>query len=128
MEDIVAVEVTTSDGHRAYFLTWGRIQHVVDPAPIESLMLKVVHKFAIGGTATSARLCLSLQEAKDAPYFFEAVIAFAHKPIPFGPGYQSWRRRMQRRMREGKEIYFLGPWGAGKDDDGGKIAFGSINL
>lgn len=127
MEDIVAVEVTTSDGHRAYFMTWGRIQDIVDPGPIERLMLKVAHKFAIGGAAESARICKSLQEAKDAPYFYEAVVAFAHKPIPFGPDYANWRRRMQRRMRAGKEIYFLGPWGPG-DDEGSRIAFGSINF
>jgi hypothetical protein len=128
MEDVVAVEVTTSDGHRTYFMTWGRIQHVVDPGPIEHLLLQVAHQFAIGGSPASARLCSSLSEAKDAPYFYEAVIEFAHKPIPFGPDYQNWRRRMQRRMRQGKEIYFMGPWGDSPDQEGGGVAFGSNNF
>jgi hypothetical protein len=89
-------------------------------------MPKVAHKFAIGGTAASARLCDSLQEARDAPYFFEAVIAFAHRPIPFGPGYEAWRRRLLRRMRDGKEICFLGPWGSSDEGNGGKISFGCV--
>ena len=125
MEDVVAVEVTTEDGHRAYFMTWGRIQDAVDPEPIERLMLKVAHRFAIGGVASGARLCDSLQEARDAPYFYEALITFAHQPIPFGPDYAKWRRRVQRRMRDGKEIYFLGPGGRDSGADGGKISFGS---
>ncbi len=128
MEDIIAVEVTTEDGHRAYFMTWGRIQDAVDPEPIERLMLKVADKFALGGVASSARLCDSLREARDAPYFYEALIAFAHQPIPFGPDYAKWRRRLQRRMRNGKDIYFMGPWGSHSEADGGKISFGSDNF
>ena len=34
MDDVVAVELGLGDGEPRYFLTWGRIQNAVDPAPV----------------------------------------------------------------------------------------------
>jgi hypothetical protein len=110
MEDIVAVEVTTDTGAVTYFLTWGRIQDQVDPEPLESLVMSVVGKFATPGTAMSARLCDSLQEASSAPYFFEHYFGFCQQPIPFGKGYDKWRSKMDKLMRAGKEIAGVGPY------------------
>ena len=124
MEDLVAVEVTTNDGHTCYFITWGRIQSAVDPAPLERLIMKVASHFAIGSEPASARLCWSLSDARDAPYFYEALWSFSQKPIPFGPGYEKWRKRMNRRMREGREIYFVGPFAPKTERDEGSISFG----
>ena len=115
MEDLVAVELTTTEGHTCYFITWGRIQSPVDPARLERVILKVAGHFAIGGKPASARLCGSLREARDAPYFYEAVFSFSQRPIPFGPGYEKWRKRMDRRMHKAEEIYFAGPVAAGDD-------------
>ena len=67
MEDIVAVELTTADGHVCYFITWGRIQSRVEPEPIEQLILSVADHFAVRGTPEKARLCWSLQDAREAP-------------------------------------------------------------
>jgi hypothetical protein len=110
MEDVVAVELTTADGHVCYFVTWGRIQSPVEAGPIEELILGVARRFAAPGTPEKARLCPSLRDAREAPYFHEALLSFAHQSIPYGTGYEKWRKRMDRRMRRGQEIYFAGPF------------------
>lgn len=127
MEDIVAVELTTADGHVCYFITWGRIQSRVEPEPIEQLILGVADHFDVRGTPEKARLCWSLQDAREAPYFYEALLYFAQRPIPFGTGYEKWRKRMDRRMHRGHEIYFVGPFKPATGDSGGSIAFGASN-
>jgi hypothetical protein len=113
VEDIVAVEPTTTDGVVCYFVTWGRIQDRVDPEPLERLIMDVASHFAVPGAAASARLCGSLQEAREAPYFYEALFDFSQTKIPFGPGYEKWRARIDKLMRQGKEIYYAGAPEAG---------------
>jgi hypothetical protein len=111
VEDVIAVEVQTDDGRSCYFITWGRIQDRIDPEPVESVILAVARRFATPGKAVSARLCESLQEARDSPLFYEALLSFAHHPIPFGrTSYPKWRRRIDNAMRAGREIYFTGPF------------------
>ena len=107
VEDIVAVEVSTAGGV-VYFVTWGRVQDAVDPEPLEQLILASAPRFAIPGTPVSARLCASLQEARDAFHFYEALFEFAQRPIPFGSDYETWRARTDDLMRQGKEIYYAG--------------------
>jgi hypothetical protein len=108
VEDWVAVEVRSDSGASAYFVTWGRIQHAVDSRPLEELMLRAAHGFATGGPPVSARVCASLQEASTQLYFYEAMLKFAQQPIPYGEGYEAWRRERANAMEEGQEIYFLG--------------------
>jgi hypothetical protein len=111
VEDLVAVELRTKDGQLCYFLTWGRIQDAVDPAPLSELILSVADRFSVPGAPVSARVCGSLQEARGAPLFFEALFEFAQRPIPFGSDYETWRSETDAKMRAGKEIYFAGPVG-----------------
>jgi hypothetical protein len=40
MEDVVAVRVDLVTGESRYFMTWGRIQDVVDPEPLEALVMR----------------------------------------------------------------------------------------
>ena len=110
MDDLVAVEVTTVAGEKCYFLTWGRIQAHVDPKPLEELILSVAHHWALPSEAASARVCDVLAEAREAPLFYEALFTFSQKPIPFGDGYDSWRRETDERMRNFEEIFFAGPF------------------
>ena len=112
MDDWVAVEVKTDSGKSGFFVTWGRIQDAVDPRPLEELTLRVGTRFAIGGTPVSARVCASLREAATQPDFYEALLTFAQKPIPYGEGYDEWRGEMAKRMEEGRDFCFLG---AGSD-------------
>lgn len=79
IDDWVAVEVKTDSGRSAFFVTWGRIQDPVDPRPLEELTLRVATQFSIGGRPLSARVCASLREAASQPYFYEALLTFAHR-------------------------------------------------
>ncbi|HET7486719.1 MAG TPA: hypothetical protein VFJ85_02235 [Acidimicrobiales bacterium] len=88
MENIVAIAVDTDEGKRTYFLTWGRIQDPIDPAPLEAIMLEVARNFRTPGKPQSASVCATLQDAADAPYFYEYFFTFCNKPIPFGRGYK----------------------------------------
>ena len=88
-------------------MTWGRIQHTVEPEHLEQVVMQTASKF-VGPEAASARVCLTLQDARDAPYFFESLIDFGQKRIPSGRRRKRWRRGIDRAMREGKEIYYLG--------------------
>jgi hypothetical protein len=108
MEDIVAVEVELEDGDRCYFLTWGRIQDAVDPEPLERLIFERCRRFDLGGIPVRARLCGTLQEAVDAPYFYEYFFMMGQEKIPFGRRYKRWRREMNKKMLEGKELCHLG--------------------
>jgi hypothetical protein len=109
VEDIVAVEVTT-DGGPCYFLTWGRIQSRVDPEPLEAVIMSVATHFKLPGSPQSARVCGTLQEARDAPYFYEYFFSFCQRPIPFGDDYDTWRQETDARMRAGHEIAAIGPF------------------
>ncbi len=108
MEDVVAVAVRLDDGTERYFITWGRLQHAVDPHPLASLVLRHAHGFALGGTPVGARVCWSLWEARDAPYFYEGLTEFAREPIPDGRRYTKWKTRKIRALEAGKEIYYCG--------------------
>jgi len=108
MEDVVAVEVRLSDGSARYFITWGRIQDSVDPTEVEALVLAFSYGCALGGEPVEATICPTLGSARDAPYFYEAIITFTRSQPKHGESYEKWRRRMDRRMRKGKEIDFLG--------------------
>jgi hypothetical protein len=108
MEDVVAVAVEFDTGSQCFFLTWGRIQDAVDPKPLEAIVLEASRQFDLGGTPIEARICNSLQDAASAPNFYEALFAMSQRPIPFGNGYEEWRRRVDTEMREGKQLWFLG--------------------
>lgn len=110
MEEVVAVAVETTNGP-CYFMTWGRIQHAVDAEPVEAIVLAAAVGFATPGTPVSARLCDSLQEVAQTPLFHELFFGFCNRPIPDGRRYEQWRKRMDARMRSGREISYLGPWG-----------------
>jgi hypothetical protein len=108
MEDIVAVAVKLEDSTERFFLTWGRIQDAVDPVPLAQLVLIQSHRFVLGGIPISARVCTSLQEVAHMPFFYEGFFSFCQRRIPFGSDYQQWRQAMNKRMHQGKELYFLG--------------------
>jgi hypothetical protein len=108
VDDVVAVEVRLEDQQRRYFMTWGRIQAVVDPGPLAELVLRHSQMFDLGGRPVSADVCLTLQAARDAPYFFEALIDFSRQAIPGNGEYEAWRAERAQAMAEGREISYLG--------------------
>src|SRR5438445_8817708 len=109
MDDVVAVAVALDSGDERYFLTWGRIQDPVDPSPLEAIVLEHSRSFSLGGDPVRARLCDSLKEASGERYFHECFFDLCQRQIPFGEAtYQQWRQETDRRMRLGKEIWYLG--------------------
>ena len=108
MEDIVAVAVELESGVERFFLTWGRIQHPVDPEPLEQLLLKLSVDYDLGGKPVKAHVCRSLQDAAHAPYFYEGLFSFCRERIPFGVKYEAWKTEISKKMQAGKEIYYLG--------------------
>lgn len=107
MEDVVAVRVELADGRSCYYLTWGRIQDPVDPKPLESLILRHAQVQLARHRPVEARVT-RLAEASKEPWFFESFFGMAQRQIPFGPGYGDWKKKTRRRMREGRDIWFLG--------------------
>lgn len=65
VDDIVAVEVVLVGGSKRYFLTFGRIQHNVDPAPLTALVLGIANTFPLGGEPVAANVCATIREAAD---------------------------------------------------------------
>jgi len=106
MEDVVAIEATFTDGSKLYCMTWGRVFDPVDPTEL----LAVVQPLIVQPEDDLAKLrvCETLQEASSAPYFFEALIFFGQRSIPFGPGYAEWEYRMRAAVKSGKQVYRLG--------------------
>ena len=108
VDDVVAVEVTTDSGETGYFLTWGRIQSAIESAPLEALALRAAASFSWSGRPVKARVCATLREAADEPYFYEELLALARQPIPFGNEYEEWHNTKAARMEDGKEFHYLG--------------------
>jgi len=108
MEDVVAVRVTLENGRERYVMTWGRIQHPVDPSDLELLVLAFASRQTFGAPAVHAHLCSSLRDAADQPYFFEGLWEFSQTKVPYGRGYARWRKRVDAAMRAGSHIYVLG--------------------
>lgn len=88
-------------------MTWGRIQDAVDPGPVEQIVLERSTGLSLGSEAVRADLCLTLQDARDQPYFFEALFDFSQRKVPHEE-YETWRSEIDRKMRAGKEMYYLG--------------------
>lgn len=108
MEDIVAVAIELTNGQKRYFLTWGRIQDAVENAPLEAIVLEYASKFDLGGAPSRACVCHTLQEAAQQPYFYEHFYTMGQKGIPYGRRYLAWKKKIDKLMRRGKELYYLG--------------------
>ncbi len=111
MDNVVAVRVGLRGGGERFFLTWGRIQHQVDPRPVAELVLKHSRAFSLGDEPVTAAVCHTLREAASsdsAPYFYECLLQFAGAPIPEGHANEEWRNERAEAMRVGQEISFCG--------------------
>lgn len=108
MDEVVAVAVTLVNGDRRYFMTWGRIQDAVDEGPLVSLVRRAAARHGPGDVIDAA-LCTTLQDARDAPYFYEALWEFANTRVPRNRWRHAWwRRRIAAAMEDGSEMYYLG--------------------
>jgi hypothetical protein len=108
MEEVVGIRATDCKGRAAAFMTWGRLFDVTDDAEL----LRVVKHASTsceGRPFRNFRLCYALKDIAQFTYFYESLLDFAWKPIPFGSHYKAWQRKMRSVLRQGREIYFLGP-------------------
>lgn len=109
VEDVVAVELIARSGVKHHVITFGRIQDPVDPEALVEIVIGRASMFGLGD-AVSARVCGSLQEAKEAPYFFEALIDFGARlaRAALEVDWELWRATTDREMRDGRHLYYLG--------------------
>jgi len=104
MDDIVAIKVTYGKGKKQFFLTWGRTFDRVDHVQLLKAVSKNLKKFGIENIKKISLLD-SLKEVLTERYFFEGYFLMAQKKIPFGSGYNRWRKAMSKKISQGHEIY-----------------------
>jgi hypothetical protein len=63
VDDVVAVKVELADGTSRYFLTFGRIQDVVEPGPLCELVLSHAAPYVLGTNVVGASICSRMREA-----------------------------------------------------------------
>lgn len=107
MNDIIAVKVKDKTNKIHYFLTWGRIFDNVNNSETIKVLKPRLTKFGIKNIE-SIKICSSLEEASKAKYFYENFFLMCQKKIPFGSRYANWKKEICRKIKAGKEIYFLG--------------------
>ena len=107
MEDIISIKVVINGSQKKFFLTWGRIFSPLDEEYIIEIMKKYLPNFGIR-YYKEISICESLQECSSERYFFENLFIMSQEKIPFGVKYKQWKISMAKKMKQGKEIYFLG--------------------
>jgi hypothetical protein len=90
------------------FMTWGRLFEPIDESRLLKLVAEHSHSYA-GSPMRKFRLCNRLRDVSKYEYFFEALLDFSWRPIPFGPKtYKRWRMAARKRLASGRDLYFLG--------------------
>ena len=106
MDDVIAVEITLETGEKRFYLTWGRVQETVDPGPVAEIVLAGAVLDASGAKPIAARVCDTLQEARDAPYFYECYFDMCRTVWP--DDWHAWRAQTDEQMRAGRQLWYLG--------------------
>jgi hypothetical protein len=112
LDDLIAIRVTENDGGSVAFLTWGRLFDPVDESGILAAVEKVLPRFGVGDY-TKLVVCDNLGEVSGERYFYEGLFHFAAKFDHGYKNYESWRKKKLKRVKSGKEIFFLGRRTAG---------------
>ena len=108
VDDVVAVRVFLDNRVWRYFMTWGRIQDDRRRPRARADRAGPCRRVHLEGTPVRAELCAYLRDAAAEPYFYEGMWNFSTAKIPLDRRYKRWRRRMDRQMRQGRHLYFLG--------------------
>lgn len=102
MEYIVAIKFKRSDGKIGAYLTWGRI---FDSLEDTELLEIVKNKFK----NLEPRLCRTLQEVSQFPYFYEGLWTFSQEYRPMeGEEALKWKKKKAEEMKRGSDFYLLG--------------------
>ena len=105
MDDVVGLRVTLKNGRVRGVITWGRVGDPIDDGWLLDayrLSLSVESKAEV----ERVELCGSLREISTSEYFFEGLIAFARRPIPFGEGYEEWRAERLDEFKAGNGDFY----------------------
>lgn len=74
---------------------------------LEAAVLNAVK--SLDGTPVGAALCATLGAASSQPYFCEALFEVTRDAVaPGSRGYERWRKRISREVKNGRMIWFLG--------------------
>jgi hypothetical protein len=108
MDDVIAIRVIEENGGSVAFLTWGRLFDPVDPSEILEAAEKSLSTFGIR-EYTKLKVCDNLGEVAGERYFYEGLIELASQLRDARRhGYKSWRKKMAKRVKAGRGLYFLG--------------------
>jgi hypothetical protein len=108
MEDVVAIKANTREGQTHYWMTWGRVFGAVDSAELIAAVRPHLSRTLRQSEVAQVGICATLQEASAEPYFYEGLLWISQTRIPFGEGYEEWRREKRERIAAGKDLFYLG--------------------
>jgi hypothetical protein len=108
MDDVIAIRTHTDEGQVRHWLTWGRLFDAIDPEPMLAAVRPHLRWSGQRGEIVKVEICSTLQEAAAQPYFYEGLFRLSQTRIPFGDGYEGWKRVMRDRLAEGRELFYLG--------------------
>jgi hypothetical protein len=107
MDDVVCVKVKDKTRGTVFVMTWGRVFDPIDPKPLFKALRQGLQPSGLR-EIKSMHLCDSLAEGAAETFFYEALISFAQKPIPFGrETYWRWTEKTRRAIENGKEIHVI---------------------
>lgn len=108
MEDVVGIKVRDAKNGWFGFVTWGRLWDAVDGTELIRAVTPHLTGFQDITHPQEVQICNSLRDLRDAEYFYEGLISFSRERPPYGDGYEAWRKRKQRDIQDGRDIYFIG--------------------
>lgn len=108
MDDIVAIRVSLGEAGSAYFLTWGRTFDAVDAGPLEELVLAHARTTCDFSDAIEARLCDTLHDAANEPYFYECFFDMCGRRAGADCDWHAWREARRIEQERHREIWLLG--------------------
>jgi len=106
MNDIVAIKFLDKKYGDGAAITWGNVFE-------EKELLKVVEcglqdTFEVS-EIISIKICDSLEEIADQPYFYECLMRFIQQSVPTKEKkYSKWLNKKKKSMKCGYDIYFNG--------------------
>lgn len=108
MESIVAVAMVDKKGRKYYFLTWGRVLDIIDDRQLIQCVNKYASRCDVEKPIVAGYLCNDLQEASGQMYFYEHFFNMAERRIAFRKSDKVWNKEIAKKLKEGREVYYLG--------------------
>lgn len=109
MNKIISVAIKCDNNKINYFITFGRLQSIINGERIEAIVLNTSKNYALDGNPCLAEVCYSLKDAAQSPYFYEAMQLINEIRIPTSKiKYEKWENEIIKGMTSGKYIYFCG--------------------